>query len=110
MSLENEFDRLKRRLLGKCREQMVKEDQMKKAYEILLEQCSGIDVPHHVWTKFGSQQKIITFAGDQVSLGEDFGDLQQIRSALEWYVDQFGGKVEWKDDRKKRNDLSRKSA
>jgi hypothetical protein len=62
-----------------------------------LKENKDIEVPWHVWTKFGSQNKLITLAGDQASLGAeaDFGSLQELRTAVEWYVSQLGGKVKW---------------
>jgi hypothetical protein len=62
-----------------------------------LKENTDIEVPWHVWTKFGSQAKHITLAGDQASLGaeSDFASLQELRDAVEWYVSQLGGKVKW---------------
>lgn len=54
-----------------------------------------VEVPFHVWTLFSEQCKQVQFAGDQLSFGEDYMDLDSARSAIEWYVDQLGGKVKW---------------
>ena len=67
----------------------------KKAIEIMLDQPS-IVMPHNVMRFFVDGSRQIDFAGNQASLGEDFGDLSEIRVALDWLVDQFGGKVKWK--------------
>lgn len=54
-----------------------------------------IEVPYHVWRMFGENSKFIVTAGAQASLGEDYGSLQELRSAIEWYADQLGGKIKW---------------
>lgn len=68
----------------------------KKIYEIIKD-YKDIEVPYKVWKLFGRQAKFIKIAGDQASLAEDFAGCSQIRQALEWYADQFGGKITWKD-------------
>ena len=62
-----------------------------------LKENRDIEVPYHVWTKFGPQAKNIMVAGDQASLADeaDFANLQELRNAVEWYVSQLGGKVKW---------------
>jgi hypothetical protein len=37
-----------------------------------------------------------TIMGDQVSLGGDYANVEGARNAIAWYVEQMGGKVEWK--------------
>lgn len=54
-----------------------------------------VDVPFEVWCCISSNMKVISIAGDHVSLGEDYVSLQQARSAVEWYVNQLGGNVDW---------------
>lgn len=54
-----------------------------------------IEVPYHVWRMFGDQCKFITLAGYQASLGEDYGTIEELRKAVEWYVEQLGGTVKW---------------
>jgi hypothetical protein len=54
-----------------------------------------IEVPYHVWRFLGSQSKVILVAGDRASLGEDFGKVEELRKAIEFYVDQLGGTVKW---------------
>jgi len=55
-----------------------------------------IEVPYHVWRFLGTESKFILIRGDEASLGEDFGTTQELRKAIEFYVDQLGGKVNWK--------------
>ena len=54
-----------------------------------------IEVPFHVWRMFGDQCKLISLAGNQASLGEDYGTREELREAIGWYVEQLGGKVKW---------------
>ena len=67
---------------------------MKTLHERLKEH-TDIEVPYHVWTCFGDKSKIITLAGDQASLGEDYKSLEELRTAIEWYAGQLGGKIKW---------------
>jgi hypothetical protein len=55
----------------------------------------NIEVPYNVWRFFGNNSKIITLAGNQASFGEDYGNLEELRKVIEFYVDQLGGKVNW---------------
>lgn len=53
------------------------------------------EVPWEVWTKLGS--KNVLLFNEQVSFGEsDYGTVEQMRTAIEWYVEQFDGIVKWK--------------
>jgi len=62
-------------------------------------------VPFHVWTVFPGQDSGggksslavhgIEIMGDQINLGGDYVSLKQVREALEYLTDQFGGKVKW---------------
>ena len=64
----------------------------------LIEQLKlqkDIEVPWYVWRMFGSQCKFITLAGNQASLGEDYGTAEELRKAVEFYVEQLGGTVKW---------------
>lgn len=54
-----------------------------------------IEVPYNVWRMFGEQCKVISLAGDQASFGEDYGKVQELREAVEFYVEQLGGTVKW---------------
>lgn len=60
-----------------------------------LKEPSTIDVPYHVWRFIGDETKQISLAGDQASLGLDYGSLQELRNAIAWYVEQLGGQVKW---------------
>jgi hypothetical protein len=54
-----------------------------------------IDVPWYVWRMFGTNSKVISVMGKQASFGEDYGSVEELRRAVEFYVDQLGGKVKW---------------
>lgn len=56
-----------------------------------------IEVPWRVWRMFGSCAKSISLHGDQASLTNegDFGNQEELRKAIEFYVDQLGGRVKW---------------
>jgi hypothetical protein len=58
-------------------------------------EISEVEVPWRVWTKFGENSKKVFIHGDQLCLGEDYGNLEEVRSAIAWYVEQLGGKVKW---------------
>ena len=60
-----------------------------------LELQKDLEVPHYVWRMFGEQCKFITFAGNQASLGEDYGTTEELREAVKFYVEQLGGTVKW---------------
>jgi hypothetical protein len=62
-----------------------------------LELQKDIEVPWHVWTKFGNCAKKVSLHGNQVSLTNeaDFANLEELRRAIEWYADQLGGKIKW---------------
>jgi len=62
-----------------------------------LELQTDLEVPWHVWTKFGQNAKRVTFAGNQASLTDDadYASLEELRKAIQWYAEQLGGKVEW---------------
>ncbi len=57
-----------------------------------------IKVPFHVWRMFAEECKIIHLAGNQSSLGGDYATLQELRTAVEWYIEQLGGKVKWEKE------------
>jgi len=83
---------------------------VKKAKTILdghkqsAEACKGIKVPWHVWTKFHTSPVEVQFWGNQINLspesGEspDFATLEELRDAVQWYVEQLGGQVVWPDE------------
>lgn len=66
-----------------------------KIIDIINNTPDTMEVPWGVWTCFGQNTKQIMFAGKQVSLGEDFKSVQEVRAAIEWYANQLGGKVKW---------------
>lgn len=55
-----------------------------------------VSVPFNVRRFFPDYASPISFAGDQISLGGDYGDLEEIREAVAWYVEQLNGDVKWK--------------
>lgn len=57
-----------------------------------------VQVPWSVWRLFGCSQKIISIAGTEISLGEDYSSLDDCRKAVAWYVEQLGGKVKWEKE------------
>lgn len=67
---------------------------MKKLADRLKEH-KDIEVPYHVWTCFGNQSKEVLLSGNQASFGEDYKSLEELRNAIEWYVEQLDGKVKW---------------
>jgi hypothetical protein len=69
---------------------------MKTIKEILKEE-NVIEVPWHVWTKFGEQCKHVDLVGEHAFLTNDgdSGTLKELQTAVEWYVTQLGGKVKW---------------
>jgi hypothetical protein len=69
---------------------------MKKLKEQLKLQ-KDIEVPYHVWRFLGTNSKFILVRGDEASLGEDFGKIEELRKAVEFYVDQLGGKIKWEN-------------
>jgi hypothetical protein len=68
---------------------------MAKKLKEQLKLQNDIQVPFDVWRFFGINSKNIMVAGDQASLGEDFGKIEELRKAIEFYVDQLGGTVKW---------------
>jgi hypothetical protein len=64
-------------------------------YKAIQDIGHSVSVPYEVWSLFGSTAKAVEVLGTQISLGEDYAPLENVRSALEWYVGQLGGKVKW---------------
>ena len=62
-----------------------------------LTKHKDIEVPYDVWRFFGSQTQNgrIQMSENLASFGEDFGTVEELRDAIEFYVDQLGGKVKW---------------
>jgi len=55
----------------------------------------NISTPWHVMRVLDMKQ--ISISGEQVCISKDgdFVNLQEMRQALDWIVDQFGGRVRW---------------
>lgn len=69
---------------------------MKRIVEQVMMQ-EDIEVPYDVWTKFGESAQNITIMGKQVSLTDegDFATIEELRTAIDFYVHQLGGTVKW---------------
>ena len=63
----------------------------------LIDKYKPIEVPYNVWRFIGQEAKFVRIAGDQASIAEDYGTLQELRTAIEWYAEQLGGKVKWEE-------------
>lgn len=64
---------------------------------LIAQANSTVEVPFDVWRMFGNETgRSIELLGEQISLGEDYGSLEECRNAIAWYVEQLGGTVEWK--------------
>jgi len=62
----------------------------------ILDTQPDIAIPWEVYTVISDSRIQITFAGNQLSIGGgDYVELYEARSAIEWFVDQLGGKVKW---------------
>ena len=61
----------------------------------IVRDYTPVVVPYDVWHLFGSQCKSIEFASDRLSFGEDYASIEEARLALEFYVEQLGGKIKW---------------
>ena len=66
----------------------------KKAIELAVE-VPPIKIPWTVARFFKGGHTEITFSGKDVSIGEDYGSVQELRKVIDWLADQFGGKVKW---------------
>lgn len=53
-------------------------------------------LPYDVWTVFFEDEVQIQIYGDQVCFGSDFKSIKEVREALAYLVDQFGGTTKWK--------------
>ena len=74
---------------------MKKKNKEVKAIDMVVNQ-PPIIFPYHVRRFFTEGSRQIDFSGDQVSFGEDFGTVDELRGVIEWFADQFDGKVKWK--------------
>jgi len=61
-----------------------------------IDKLNQVEVPYFCWVLFGDAAKNITISdSSQICLGEDYKSIDEIRAALDWYADQFGGKIKW---------------
>lgn len=56
------------------------------------------EYPHLVWTKLFGRKCRPFISGDQISLSTDadYASIPEAREAVEYLVEQLGGKVKWK--------------
>ena len=57
-----------------------------------------VEVPFHVHRIVGGKQ--MSIVGNQICIGNndcDYASLTEAREALEWYVNQLGGNVQWRE-------------
>lgn len=59
---------------------------------------TNVEVPWNIWRFMGTPHKNIDTFGDQICIGEDYGSVEEVRNTIEFYVDQLGGKVQWRDN------------
>lgn len=65
-----------------------------KTLKQILSNPPQVAVPWAVWTKLGD--KHVSILGNQVSFGDsDYATIEEMQTALTWYVEQFGGTVKW---------------
>lgn len=69
---------------------------MKTLHERMVEDHK-IEVPWKVWTKMGEDFKYMEVFGSNayLSTSADSGTLDELRVAVEFYVEQLGGEVKW---------------
>lgn len=80
-----------------------KKNEPKKAYQRVTEYKS-IDIPWEVYCFLphdGVIAKEMEIYGDQIGIGGDFMNLAESQTAIQWFVDQLGGKVQWKEKNEK---------
>lgn len=75
-----------------------KEKNVLECHEI-AKKVAEIAPPWDVYRLFSTQCKTVQIWGDQISLGEDFASLKECRNAIQWYVEQLGGKVQWPESK-----------
>lgn len=66
-----------------------------KAYEIAKD-YKPIEIPWEVRRFFPDHFNPLQIYGDQISFGGDFGNIEEVRIALDWLVEQLGGRAKWK--------------
>lgn len=54
-----------------------------------------VNVPYEVWTVLGNKQ--MSIMGNEISMSDngDYSSLEKCKNAVEFYVNQLGGKVTW---------------
>lgn len=57
---------------------------------------ASLTVPFNVRRFFPDYVSPVSFAGTEISLGGDYGSLEEIRQAIAWYVEQLNGEVKWR--------------
>lgn len=78
---------------------MSKEQTLIQKYRAIQKIGNKIEIPWKVNRVIGSEHKVIETVGDgQVCIQEDFVSLGEAREAVEWYVKQLGGRVEWENE------------
>jgi len=65
-----------------------------KLHKALMKMGYEVEVPYSVYRVVGSKGPLST-AGDQITLGEDYVQIEDARTAIAWYVGQLGGSVTW---------------
>lgn len=65
------------------------------AIDIIVDQ-PDVEAPWEVARFFPKEARKIYFAGNQASFGEDYGTVEDLRVAVEWFARQLGGKVKWR--------------
>lgn len=66
-------------------------DRFKAVQEMGKEQ----PLPFDFWRFVGNKQRTIGIFGDQLSMGEDYMDLQEVRQAFSKVVAELGGTIKW---------------
>jgi len=76
---------------------MSKRQTLIEKYKAIQKIGIEVEVPYHVWAVFPNARynKTVSIMGDEVCLGGDYVTVEGARFAVEWYVQQLGGKVEW---------------
>ncbi len=54
-----------------------------------------VEVPWKVLRLFPDNFTHISLSSNDISLGGDYGSLQENREALSWLIEQFGGTATW---------------
>ena len=69
-------------------------------YQAIQKIGTEIEIPFYSVSRIihGAGERRVSITGDQIDLGgtdSDFASLAECRAAIEWYVEQLGGKVQW---------------